>query len=133
MHTNSTSDSVYMLLQATVRAPAARNMITKTLPFNYLVGSVPFLFLSFVGYWAYGNEVGYNILYSSSGPKWAIALAYVCAAVQIIVSFHVSHWSWPAYLLKFCYSAGCSSYADHRLIPCELLTSPLHALEQVAH
>lgn len=76
-------------IQATVRAPAARNMIRKTLPFNYLVGSVPFLFLSFVGYWAYGNEVGYNILYSSSGPKWAIALAYVCAAVQIIVSFHI--------------------------------------------
>ena len=93
-----TADNLSMLLQATVRAPAARNMIRKTLPFNYLVGSVPFLFLSFVGYWAYGNEVGYNILYSSSGPKWAIALAYVCAAVQIIVSFHVSHWTWSAYL-----------------------------------
>ena len=77
-------------VQATVRAPAARNMITKTLPMMYLIGTLPFLLLSFIGYWAYGNEVGYNILYSNSGPTWAIALAYVASAAQIIVSFHVS-------------------------------------------
>lgn len=76
-------------IQATVRAPAARNMITKTLPMMYLIGTIPFLLISFIGYWAYGNEVGYNILYSSSGPTWAIALAYVASAVQIIVSFHI--------------------------------------------
>ena len=81
---------VACVLQATVRAPAARNMITKTLPMMYLIGTIPFLLISFIGYWAYGNEVGYNILYSSSGPTWAIALAYVASAVQIIVSFHVS-------------------------------------------
>lgn len=73
-----------------MRAPAARNMITKTLPMMYLIGTLPFLLISFIGYWAYGNEVGYNILYSNSGPTWAIALAYVTAAAQIVVSFHVS-------------------------------------------
>jgi len=77
-------------VQATVRAPAARNMITKTLPMMYLIGTLPFLLISFIGYWAYGNGVGYNILYSNSGPTWAIALAYVAAAAQIVVSFHVS-------------------------------------------
>ena len=77
-------------MQATVRAPAARNMITKTLPMMYLIGTLPFLLISFIGYWAYGNEVGYNILYSNSGPTWAIALAYVAAAAQIVVSFHVN-------------------------------------------
>ncbi|DBA99266.1 TPA: Proline transporter [Trebouxia sp. C0006] len=76
-------------IQATVRAPAARNMITKTLPMMYLIGTLPFLLISFIGYWAYGNEVGYNILYSNSGPTWAIALAYVAAAAQIVVSFHI--------------------------------------------
>ena len=56
----------------------------------YLIGTLPFLLISFIGYWAYGNGVGYNILYSNSGPTWAIALAYVAAAAQIVVSFHVS-------------------------------------------
>ena len=92
---------VYM--QATVRAPAARNMITKTLPMMYLIGTLPFLLLSFIGYWAYGNEVGYNILYSTSGPTWAIALAYVASAAQIIVSFHVSLSQSANYVAPSCH------------------------------
>ena len=102
-------------MQATVRAPAARNMITKTLPMNYLIGSTPFIFLSFVGYWAYGNDVGYNILYSSSEPKWAIALAYVAAAIQIIVSFHVS-----AHNLAYVVAAIWITVSFHIVTPLKL-------------
>ena len=75
--------------QATVRAPPERNMTRKTLPFMYGVGIPPFLLISFICYWAYGNDVAPNVLDNLSGPKWAVALAYIAGAAQIIVSFHV--------------------------------------------
>ena len=77
------------LFQATVRAPPERNMTRRTLPFMYGVGIPPFLLISFICYWAYGNEVAPNVLDNLSGPKWAVALAYIAGAAQIIVSFHV--------------------------------------------
>ena len=59
----------------------------------YSVGSLAFLLISFICYWAYGSELSPNVIENLSGPKWVIALAYIAGAAQIIVSFHVSFWS----------------------------------------
>ncbi|DBB02144.1 hypothetical protein WJX82_003722 [Trebouxia sp. C0006] len=75
-------------LQATVRPPVVRNFNYIVLPFTYIVGCFPWIILSFVGYWAYGNDVGANLTDSLSGPPWAKALAYMAAFFQILVSLH---------------------------------------------
>ena len=56
----------------------------------YSVGSLAFLLISFVCYWAYGNGIEPNVIQNLSGPSWAVALAYIAGAAQIVVSFHVS-------------------------------------------
>lgn len=56
----------------------------------YSIGSLAFLLVSFVCYWAYGSDIAPNVIQNLSGPNWAIALAYIAGAAQIVVSFHVS-------------------------------------------
>ncbi|KAK9807574.1 hypothetical protein WJX72_003132 [[Myrmecia] bisecta] len=75
-------------LQATIRPPTVRNFNYITLPLTYVVGCFPWIILTFVGWWAYGNEVTPNLIDSLSGPKWAKALAFMTAFAQIIVSLH---------------------------------------------
>lgn len=75
-------------LQATVRPPVVRNFNYIVLPFTYIFGCFPWVILAFVGYWAYGNDVGANLTDSLSGPSWAKAVAYMAAFFQILVSLH---------------------------------------------
>ena len=75
--------------QATIKSPTSKN-INKALWLQFTVGSVPFILLTIVGYWAYGNMAFPYLLINLSGPKWAITLANVTALLQALVVFHVS-------------------------------------------
>lgn len=74
--------------QATVREPSIKNM-KKALGLQLSAGTLPVLVLTFVGYWAYGNDVAPYMLNSVSGPKSAVTVANAAAFLQTIVSLHV--------------------------------------------
>lgn len=76
-------------MQATVKEPSVRNM-KKALDLQFTVGTLPILMLTFVGYWAYGNDVVPYMLNSVSGPKSAVTVANAAAFLQTVVSLHVS-------------------------------------------
>ncbi|KAG0606815.1 hypothetical protein M758_9G170100 [Ceratodon purpureus] len=75
-------------MQATIKSPTSKN-INKALWLQFTVGSVPFILLTIVGYWAYGNMAFPYLLINLSGPKWAITLANVTALLQALVVFHI--------------------------------------------
>jgi len=79
------------LNQATIKSPTTKN-IYKALGLQFTVGSIPFLVLTFVGYWAYGNVVFPYLIINLSGPKWAIMFANVAALLQALIVFHVSNY-----------------------------------------
>ncbi|CAM6069756.1 unnamed protein product [Sphagnum tenellum] len=74
-------------LQAIVRPPIVQN-IYKALGFQYIIDAIPVIVLTFVGYWAYGNNVNEYLLYSTSGPTWLVTVANVVAFLQILVTIH---------------------------------------------
>jgi hypothetical protein len=76
-------------LQATIRQPTTTN-IYKALGMQFTVGTFPFLVLTFVGYWAYGNTANPYLLLSLGGPKSLVTIANAAAFLQAIVSLHVS-------------------------------------------
>jgi hypothetical protein len=57
---------------------------------QFTVGTFPFLVLTFVGYWAYGNTANPYLLLSLGGPKSLVTIANAAAFLQAIVSLHVS-------------------------------------------
>lgn len=61
----------------------------KAIKLEVTAGTVPIIMLTFIGYWAYGNNVAPYMLNSVSGPKPAITVANVAAFLQSIVSLHV--------------------------------------------
>nr|PNR32014.1 hypothetical protein PHYPA_026139 [Physcomitrium patens] len=75
-------------MQATVKEPSVRNM-KKALDLQFTVGTLPILMLTFVGYWAYGNDVVPYMLNSVSGPKSAVTVANAAAFLQTVVSLHI--------------------------------------------
>ncbi|KAK8579633.1 hypothetical protein V6N12_069947 [Hibiscus sabdariffa] len=75
-------------IQATVREPAVKNML-KALYFQFTVGVVPMLAITFIGYWAYGAETPTYLLNSVSGPLWIKASANISAFLQSIICLHI--------------------------------------------
>jgi hypothetical protein len=75
-------------MQATIRQPTRTN-IYKALGMQFTVGTFPFLVLTFVGYWAYGNTANPYLLLSLSGPKSLVTIANAAAFLQAIVSLHI--------------------------------------------
>ncbi|KAK9807181.1 hypothetical protein WJX73_004815 [Symbiochloris irregularis] len=84
-------------IQATVRdgkhGPARE--FYKTLAVAYGIGAPVFLIMSLVGWWAYGDNVGSNLIANLSHPRWAKFIAYLCVLIQTIVSVQV--YSSPLY------------------------------------
>ncbi|CAH9126461.1 unnamed protein product [Cuscuta epithymum] len=74
-------------IQATVKEPAVRNMM-KALYFQFTVGVMPMLAVTFVGYWAYGSSSSAYLLNNVHGPVWLKAFANICAFLQAIISLH---------------------------------------------
>jgi hypothetical protein len=77
------------IAQATIRQPTTTN-IYKALGMQFTLGTFPFLLLTFVGYWAYGNGASVYLLSSLGGPKSLVTIANAAAFLQAIVSLHVS-------------------------------------------
>jgi hypothetical protein len=75
-------------MQATIRQPTTTN-IYKALGMQFTVGTFPFLVLTFVGYWAYGNTANPYLLLSLGGPKSLVTVANAAAFLQAIVSLHI--------------------------------------------
>ena len=78
-----------LVMQATIRRPATAN-IYKALWLQFTIGTIPFVVLTFVGYWAYGNAVYPYILINLSGPKPLIIATNIAAFLQALVALHVS-------------------------------------------
>ncbi|KAJ1267972.1 hypothetical protein BS78_07G100200 [Paspalum vaginatum] len=55
----------------------------------YIIVAICYFPVTFVGYWAFGNEVDDNILITLSKPKWLIALANMMVVVHVIGSYQV--------------------------------------------
>ncbi|KAG0607311.1 hypothetical protein M758_8G018700 [Ceratodon purpureus] len=72
-------------MQATVKEPSIRNT-KKALILQFTVGTFPIVLLTFVGYWAYGNDVSPYMLNSASGPKSALTVANAAAFLQTVVA-----------------------------------------------
>lgn len=75
-------------IQATVKEPAVKNMM-KALYFQFTVGVMPMLAVTFMGYWAYGSGSSAYLLNNVHGPVWVKACANMCAFLQAIISLHI--------------------------------------------
>lgn len=85
---------ILCMCQATIKSPTRKN-IYKALGLQFTIGTVPFLVLTLVGYWAYGNVVFPYLIINLSGPKWAIMFANVAALLQALIVFHVRNYHLP--------------------------------------
>ncbi|CAG7874128.1 unnamed protein product [Brassica rapa] len=75
-------------IQATVRQPVVKNMM-KALYFQFTVGVLPMLAVTFIGYWAYGSSTSTYLLNSVTGPLWVKALANISAFLQSVICLHI--------------------------------------------
>lgn len=55
----------------------------------YIVVAVCYFPVSLVGYWAYGNLVGDNVLIYAAKPTWLLAVANLMVVVHVIGSYQV--------------------------------------------
>jgi hypothetical protein len=94
------------IAQATIRQPTTTN-IYKALGMQFTLGTFPFLLLSFVGYWAYGNAANIYLLSSLGGPKSLVTIANAAAFLQAIVSLHVSSQAWRLHWCPLNCTASC--------------------------
>jgi hypothetical protein len=104
-----------LALQATIRQPTTTN-IYKALGMQFTVGTFPFLVLTFVGYWAYGNTANPYLLLSLSGPKSLVTIANAAAFLQAIVSLHVSSSFTKAQIVRVCLHRW---HTEHMLSVCK--------------
>ena len=55
----------------------------------YIMVAICYFPVSFIGYWAFGNQVDDNILITLNKPKWLIALANMMVVIHVIGSYQV--------------------------------------------
>ncbi|WVZ95273.1 hypothetical protein U9M48_041058, partial [Paspalum notatum var. saurae] len=55
----------------------------------YIMVAVCYFPVSFIGYWAFGNQVDDNILITLNKPRWLIALANMMVVVHVIGSYQI--------------------------------------------
>lgn len=55
----------------------------------YIIVALCYFPVAFVGYWAYGNHVGENIVIYAANPKWAVFLANLMVVIHVIGSYQV--------------------------------------------
>ena len=56
----------------------------------YAVVSWCYFCVSISGYWAFGNSVMSNVIFSIGHPKWMVAMADLFVTVHVIGSYQVS-------------------------------------------
>ncbi|OEL21603.1 Lysine histidine transporter 1 [Dichanthelium oligosanthes] len=55
----------------------------------YIIVAICYFPVSFIGYWAFGNQVDDNILITLNKPKWLIALANMMVVIHVIGSYQI--------------------------------------------
>lgn len=55
----------------------------------YVVVSWCYFCVAIAGYWAFGNSVGSNVIFSIGHPKWMVAMADLFVTVHVIGSYQV--------------------------------------------
>ena len=55
----------------------------------YAVVSWCYFCVSIAGYWAFGNSVMSNVIFSIGHPKWMVAMADLFVTVHVIGSYQV--------------------------------------------
>lgn len=68
----------------------------------YAVVSWCYFGVSIAGYWAFGNGVGSNVIFSIGHPKWMVAMADLFVTVHVIGSYQV-----PSYHSGLLNCMGC--------------------------
>jgi amino acid permease len=59
----------------------------------YIMVAICYFPVSFIGYWAFGNQVDDNILITLDNPKWLISLANMMIVIHVIGSYQVhAYW-----------------------------------------
>lgn len=55
----------------------------------YAVVSWCYFGVSIAGYWAFGNSVGSNVIFSIGHPVWMVAMADIFVTIHVIGSYQV--------------------------------------------
>lgn len=104
VRTRSFGDTVLPEVQATVKAPSARNMY-KGISLCYTVIVVTYMLVACTGYWAFGYAVSPFVVYSFPGPQWAVTLTLLMAIIQIVGCYQVGADAAAAPALVRCFEA----------------------------
>lgn len=55
----------------------------------YIIVALCYFPVALVGYWAYGNQVGDNIITYVAKPEWVVAMANLMVVIHVIGSYQV--------------------------------------------
>ena len=84
--------NVVLEIQATIPSTKERPSkipMWRGVVFAYIIVALCYFPVAFVGYWAYGNHVGENIVIYAANPKWAVFLANLMVVIHVIGSYQV--------------------------------------------
>lgn len=82
-----------LVLQATLPSKPNRNTsvpMMRGVYVAYAVVSWCYFGVSIAGYWAFGNNVMSNVIFSIGHPKWMVAMADLFVTVHVIGSYQVA-------------------------------------------
>ena len=84
--------NVVLEIQATIPSTPenpSRKPMWRGVVVAYIMVAICYFPVSFIGYWAFGNQVDDNILITLNKPKWLIALANMMVVIHVIGSYQV--------------------------------------------
>lgn len=88
--------NVVLEIQATMPSPpATAKPYMRGVYIAYAVVSWCYFGVTFAGYWAFGNKVADNILFSLDHPVWLISMASIMVLIHVIGSYQV--YSMPVF------------------------------------
>ncbi|CAO2200084.1 unnamed protein product [Urochloa humidicola] len=84
--------NVVLEIQATIPSTPdnpSKKPMWKGVVVAYIMVAICYFPVSFIGYWAFGNQVDDNILITLNKPKWLIALANMMVVIHVIGSYQI--------------------------------------------
>jgi len=84
--------NVVLEIQATIpstKEKPSKVPMWKGVVVAYLVVAICYFPVAIIGYWAYGNQVGDNIITYVARPEWLVAVANLMVVVHVIGSYQI--------------------------------------------
>jgi amino acid permease len=84
--------NVVLEIQATIPSTKERPSkvpMWKGVVVAYIVVAICYFPVAIIGYWAYGNDVGENIITYVARPGWLVAVANLMVVVHVIGSYQI--------------------------------------------